>query len=336
MKKKTGVLLINLGTPNSSQTSDVRQYLRQFLMDRRVIDIPFWKRFLLINLIIAPFRSPKSAKEYQRLWTKEGSPLLTNSQNAAKALQKELGDDYFVVLGMRYQNPSIESVIHQLKKQDVERIIVLPLFPQYASSSTGSALEEVMRIVKKDLLIPNINFIDSYPSNSKMLDAYIDIANKHKKERNFDHILFSFHGLPERHLKKENTNCQMGTCCDSLQANNRLCYRAQCFETARNLIKKMQIPEGDYTISFQSRLGKTPWIKPYTDEVIVKLAQAGKKNILAFSPSFVADCLETTIEMGETYLELFQEHGGEHLQLVESLNEHPLWIEALKEMILSK
>lgn len=335
MKKKTGVLLINLGTPNSSKTSDVRKYLREFLMDRRVIDIPFWKRFLLINLIIAPFRSPKSAKEYHRLWTKEGSPLLIHSQNAAEKLQKELGDDFVVILGMRYQNPSIESALEQIKKQAVERIIALPLFPQYASSSTGSAFEEVMRVAKKDLLIPNFDFIDSYPSNQKMLDTYIEIANRHKKERDFDHILFSFHGLPERHLRKENNNCQMNACCDSLHAKNRLCYRAQCFETARQLIKKMQLKEGDYTISFQSRLGKTPWIKPYTDEVIVKLAEKGKKKILAFSPSFVADCLETSIEMSETYQELFQKHGGEYLQLVESLNSEPRWIEALKEMVFS-
>lgn len=336
MQKKTGVLLINLGTPKSSKTADVRRYLRQFLMDRRVIDIPFWNRFLLVNLIIAPFRSPKSAKEYQRLWTKEGSPLLIHSQNAAKKLQKELGDKYVVVLGMRYQSPSIELALQQIKNQSVEQIIVLPLFPQYASSSTGSAFEEVMRIAKQELLIPSFRFIDSYPSNQKMIDAFVEIANKHRKKQNFDHIIFSFHGLPERHLQKENKNCQMNTCCDSLHAGNRLCYRAQCFETARHLVRKLQIQEGDYTICFQSRLGKTVWIKPYTDEIIVQLAKEGKKKILAFSPAFAADCLETTIEISETYHELFKKNGGEHLQLVESLNEHPLWIEALKEMILEK
>lgn len=334
---KTGVLLVNLGTPDSPNTSDVRKYLRQFLMDGRVIDIPFIFRWLLVQLIIAPFRAPKSAKVYKEVWTEQGSPLLFNSVGVSKLLQEALGDNYVVELAMRYQSPSIESVMERMQKQHFEKIIVLPLFPQYASASTGSAHEEVMRIFSSWQVIPQIVMIDNYPDNPKMIKTYAEIGRKYIADGNFDHFIFSYHGLPERQIRKGDCTgkCLSETCCNKLEDWNRLCYRGQCYETSRLLAAELGLNETQYSVSFQSRLGNDPWIKPYTDKVIEELVkEKGKKRILTFSPSFVADCLETTIEIGEEYKELFEEAGGEHWQLVESLNMHPLWVETLKDMVL--
>ncbi len=331
----TAVLLVNLGTPDSPKTPDVRKYLRQFLMDGRVIDIPYWQRFLLINGIIAPFRAPKSAKEYQKLWTERGSPLLFHSQDAAELLQKALGKDYMVRLGMRYQSPSIESALNELLAASPQKLIVLPMFPQYASSTTGSAHEEVMRLLNKRLLIPQVHFIDHYPEHQRFIEAFSTITQSYLEQDDYDHVLFTYHGLPERHLKKENNACIYGTCCNTLTPQNRLCYRAQCYATTRRMVEKLGLKEGSYTVSFQSRLGKNPWIKPYTDLIIDELAAKGIKRVLALSPSFTSDCLETVIEIGETYNEQFVEKGGERWQLVPCLNTHPLWIQALKELTYS-
>lgn len=334
MQLKTGVLLVNLGTPDSPSVPDVRKYLREFLMDGRVIDINPISRFLLVNLIIAPFRATKSAKIYKKLWTERGSPLMFHGAELADLLQKELGDEYVVALGMRYQNPSIESALEKLKSQSIKKIIVVPLFPQYASASTGSAHEEVMRIISQWQLIPQIAMIDSYPSNPEMIQTFADLGKKYMETNQFDHFIFTYHGLPQRQLRKADSRCLTAGCCDEFSEKNRLCYRAQCVETTRHLAKALDLKEDDFTISFQSRLGKTPWIKPYTDEMIEELVKNGKKNILVFAPSFVADCLETTIEIGEEYKELFEEKGGKHWQMVESLNVQPRWVNALKEMVL--
>jgi ferrochelatase len=334
MKLKTGILLVNLGTPDSPSVADVRKYLREFLMDGRVIDINPIGRFFLVNGIIAPFRAPKSAKTYKELWTPKGSPLMFYGIELAELLQKALGEDYVVALGMRYQNPSIESALEKLKSQAIHKIIVLPLFPQYASATTGSVHQEVMRIVSKWQLIPQLVMIDSYPNLPEMIQTFAELGEKYRKEHHFDHIIFTYHGLPQRQLKKADSRCLTNGCCDVFSEKNRLCYRAQCVETSRQLAKALALKEGDYTISFQSRLGNDPWIQPYTDETIERLVKEGKKKILVFTPSFVADCLETTIEVGEEYKELFEEKGGEHWQMVESLNVHPRWVNALKEMVL--
>jgi protoporphyrin/coproporphyrin ferrochelatase len=333
--KKRGVLLINLGTPDSPKTPDVRKYLREFLMDRRVIDIPYANRFLLINLIIAPFRAPKSAKIYHELWNEKGSPLLYYSVELTQLLQESLGKDYVVSLGMRYQSPSIESALEVFKDKGFDEIIVIPLFPQYASASTGSAVELTMELMKKWELIPSVKFINTYADHEMFIKAFAEIGKKYLEEDNYDHILFSYHGLPERQILKSSVQnyCKLGDCCSVYHSKNRYCYRAQCFETTRLLAQALGLSEDKYTIAFQSRLGKTPWIKPYSDEVIESLAKKGVKKILAFSPSFVADCLETTIEIGVEYDELFKEHGGEKIKLVESLNVHPLWVECLKHFV---
>ena len=336
-KAKQGVLLINLGTPDSPATSDVRKYLREFLMDRRVIDIPFINRYLLINLIIAPFRAPKSAKIYKELWEEKGSPLKTIGFEVKDLLQKSLGSEYQVELGMRYQSPSIATALENLKNKGLSKITVIPLYPQYASASTGSSLEEVMNIIKDWEIIPELKLISEFSGNEKMISIFAKTSKKYSSAVKYDHFIFSYHGLPERQILKGSCNsyCKLGSCCNSFNSLNRFCYRAQCFNTSRILAKQLGLTESDYTVSFQSRLGKTPWIKPYTDEMIKELAAKGKKKILCFSPSFVADCLETTIEIGEEYKELFLKEGGEVWQLVESLNTDPEWIECLSEMVLS-
>ena len=333
MQTKIGVLLVNLGTPDSPSVSDVRKYLREFLMDGRVIDINAIARFALVNFIIAPFRAPKSAKTYQELWTEKGSPLMFYGVELADLLQKSLGDSYVVALGMRYQNPSIESALEKLKSQAIRKIIVLPLFPQYASATTGSVHEEVMRIIRKWQLIPQIQMIDSYANNAEMIATFAEISEKYRKQHHFDHVIFTYHGLPQRQLRKADDRCLTSGCCDIYSEKNRLCYRAQCVETSRQLANVLGLTERDYTISFQSRLGRDPWIQPYTDATIEKLIKEGKQNILVFTPSFVADCLETTIEVGEEYKELFEKKGGKHWQMVESLNLHPRWVNALKSIV---
>ncbi len=335
MKLKTGVLLVNLGTPNSPSVPNVRRYLRQFLMDGRVIDINPIGRFLLVNGIIAPFRAPKSAKTYRELWTDKGSPLLFYGEELAGLLQEALGEDYVVSLGMRYQNPSIATALEKLNKQSIKKIIVLPLFPQYASATTGSVHQEVMRIVSKWQLIPQLVMIDSYPAHPEMIATFAELGKKYMNQHPFDHFIFTYHGLPQRQLKKADARCISNGCCDTYSEKNRLCYRAQCVETSRQLAKALGIEEKDYSISFQSRLGSDPWIQPYTDATIERLVKEGKKSILVFTPSFVADCLETTIEVGEEYKELFEEKGGKHWQMVESLNTHPRWVKTLKDIVLN-
>ena len=337
-KSKTAVFLINLGTPDSPNTPDVRKYLRQFLMDRRVIDIPWFNRWMLINMIIAPFRAPKSAHEYKKLWTEKGSPLMFHGVAVKELLQQALGDNYKVVLGMRYQNPSIESVAKELEGKGYNKVIVIPLFPQYASASTGSAVEEALRVLGKWEITPHIEVISKFFDHPLFIKAFAEIGRKYLEQRKWDHIIFSYHGIPERQIIKASVGdqCKLGTCCQVYGSRNEYCYRAQCYETTRLLVKELGLAEGSYSVSFQSRLGKTPWIKPYTDHNIEELGKDRKKSILFYSPSFIADCLETTIEGGEEYKELFKEYGGKDWQLIESLNTHPTWIECLKDMVLSK
>lgn len=335
---KTGVLLINLGTPDSPKVSDVRKYLSEFLNDPRVIDINPIGRFLLVNGIIVPFRASKSAKLYQHIWTKEGSPLLTNSIKVKNLLQQSLGDDFVVELGMRYQSPAMETALNNLREAQVKKIIMIPLYPQYASSSTGSSVEEALRIIGKWEVTPSIEIISKFYDNPDFIDALVEAAKKYNQD-DYDYFIFSYHGLPERHIMKGSAHygantCNLGSCCDSITKNNHYCYRANCFETTRQLVKRLNIPEGKYESTFQSRLNDK-WIKPYSDKVIKQKAIEGKKRMLVFSPAFVADCLETIYEIGTEYNEIFKKHGGEKITLVDSLNDHPKWIEALKKMVLN-
>lgn len=329
---KKGIFLVNLGTPDSPEVSDVRKYLDQFLMDERVIDVNPIKRTLLVKGIIVPFRSPNSSKIYKKVWTENGSPLLYYGLKLKDLLQQKLGDEYVVELGMRYQSPSIESALAKLRAQNLDSIKVIPLFPQYASASTGSVYQKVMEIVSKWLTVPNVSFINSFHDNEGMIDVFVENALKYHPET-FDHVIFSFHGLPQRQMLKSDysgSHClKKQDCCAQLTEVNKYCYSAQCHDTAKLIAEKLNLPKEKYTISFQSRLGKEPWIQPFTPDIIHNQAKKGAKRLLVFSPAFVADCLETIYEIGEEYNDEFKALGGEKVQLVESLNDNPKWIEAL-------
>ena len=333
---KKGILLVNLGTPDSPEVSDVRTYLDEFLMDERVIDINAFQRTLLVKGIIVPFRSPKTSKLYKEIWDENGSPLLYYSKIQAAMLQEKLGEEYQVELAMRYQNPSIASGLDRLKAGLVESIQVIPLFPQYASASTGSVIQKVMELVSKWQTVPPISFINSFHDNELMIDTFAENAQKYQPE-SYDQILFSFHGLPERQLKKcdhTGQHClKKDDCCSTLTDVNKFCYSAQCHDTARLIAKRLNIPAEKYSVCFQSRLGKEPWVQPYTSDVLKELAEKGKKRLLVFCPAFVADCLETLYEVSVEYHEEFRALGGEEVQLVASLNDDPKFIEALVEMV---
>ncbi len=334
MKRKKGLLVVNLGTPDAPSRGAVYRYLKEFLTDGRVIDYPWLPRNLLVRGIIAPFRSGSSAKLYQRLWTPEGSPLKIYGYEVVDELRKIM-PDYIIELGMRYQNPSMESAIDKLLEQNVTDIVVFPMFPQYASATTGSVHEEVMRILKKKQNIPNVNLINSYHDHPAIIDVFAKNAQQFDL-KSYDHFIFSFHGIPQRQLRKADScnHClKKENCCWTLSQDNQFCYSAQCHGTAQAIADKLGFTKDQYTISFQSRLGPEQWTQPYTSKIIEEQLEHGHKKLLVFSPAFVSDCLETTIEIGYEYKEEFLEDGGEVLDLVPSLNADPKWINAIKDIV---
>jgi ferrochelatase len=335
---KTGVLLVNLGTPDQPVRSAVYRYLKEFLLDRRVIDIPAIPRNILVRGIIAPFRSGSSAKLYKEVWTEKGSPLLLYGLRLKELIAERLGDDFKVALGMRYQNPSIKSALDELLDAQVDEVIVLPLFPQYASATSGSVIDEVMRIMRKDDTILPVKFVNSFYDNEKMIKVFAKNARKFDLE-SYDQILFSYHGLPQRQLRKGDrtkSHClKVENCCSNICDSNKFCYSAQCHATTALIAKELGLHEDQYETCFQSRLGKDPWTQPYTINLIEEVAKNDGKRILVFSPAFVADCLETLVEISVEYQEEFEEMGGEQVDLVASLNDDPDWIEAVEEIIKS-
>ena len=337
MTKKTAVLLINLGTPDSPSVSDVRKYLTEFLNDSRVIDIPYLLRKILVNLIIVPFRAPKSAKIYKELWDgSEGiSPLLKHSKSVASHLQNRL-EKANIFLAMRYGNPSLDMILEEIRKQNFDEIIILPLFPQYASASSGSAIEKAMNIIRNWYVIPSVKIINQFYDETLFIDSIIERANKYNLA-DFDHILFSYHGLPVRQVDKvyEDKRCDNHHCEDEINEENKYCYKATCFATTRLIVERLGIAADQYTVCFQSRLDKK-WLEPFSDKIVESLAKKGAKKLLVFSPAFVSDCLETVIEIGTEYQEIFEKNGGEKVQLVESLNDHPMFIDCLEKLILER
>ena len=331
--KKTAVLLINLGTPDEPKVNAVRRYLSEFLNDRRVIDIPLVLQKILVNLIIVPFRAPKSTKLYERLWTEKGSPLLYYSVSVEKELQKKLASKADVYLAMRYGNPSISKALSTIKNGNYDRLVILPLFPQYASSTNGTAIQAVIDQIRKWNTIPEINAINQFYDHPAFLDAFAERIQSYQPE-NYDHVVFSYHGLPNRHLEKNHPNESIQTCnCEnSLPEFGKFCYKAACYQTTRELVKRLNLPKEKYSVSFQSRLSNN-WMTPFTDKNLIDRAKQGNKNILVTAPAFVSDCLETTVEIGWEYKELFMKNGGDNLQMVESLNDSPQWIEALEEIL---
>jgi len=330
---KTAVLLINLGTPDSPNTGDVRKYLSEFLNDSRVIDLPWMGRKLLVNLIIVPFRSPKSAALYKEVWTPVGSPLLINTKKFRDALQTRLGESYIVEMGMRYGNPAMNDALERIKQMQPERVILLPLYPQYASSTTGSALQKAIKIISNWKQIPDVKTIHHFHNHPGFIEAFVQRIKQYKHQ-NYDHIIMSYHGLPLSQVNEAHvgTDCKALGCTEKRDDENNYCYLASCYETSRLLAEKLKIQKQDYTVCFQSRLSKN-WTKPFTDEVMVELAKTGKNRLLVISPAFVTDCLETLHELGQELKNDFEQSVGGQLTLVRSLNNLPLWVDVMAGII---
>jgi len=335
--KRTGVLLIQLGTPDSPKTTDVRRYLSEFLNDPRVIDLPWLGRMLLVNGIIVPFRAPKSAKVYKELWEFGNgvSPLITHTENVTKKLQERFNiEEVDINYAMRYQNPSMYDVMEEMRKKNYEQIIILPLFPQYASATTGSAVDLAMKIIRQWWVIPEVKFVSQFYDSEGYIDSIVQQAKKFDLNE-YEHVMFSFHGLPDRHVDKvyEGSDlCKDQPCETEVNDENKFCYKATCYATSRSIAEKLNISEDKYTVCFQSRLDKK-WLTPFADDVVIEQAKKGTKKILAFSPAFVADCLETVIEIGDEYQEIFEESGGEKIQLVPSSNDHDRFVDGLEQLV---
>ena len=334
--KKTGVLLIQLGTPDSPKVNDVRRYLSEFLNDPRVIDLPWLGRKMLVNGIIVPFRAPKSAKLYKDLWEYGNgvSPLITHTENVRQKLQARFGEDVHMHVAMRYQNPSMYDVIASMNKEHYDHIIILPLFPQYASASSGSAIELAMKLISNWWVIPQISVINQFWDNEGYIDSIIE-RSKQFNLADYDHVLFSYHGLPERHVDKvyEGSDlCADQPCEIEVNEKNKFCYKATSYATTRLIADKLGLKSEDYTVCFQSRLDKK-WLMPFSDKVVEEQGIKGAQKLLVFSPAFVSDCLETVIEIGTEYQEIFEKNGGEKVQLVPSSNDHDRFIDGLEELI---
>lgn len=330
---KKAILLVNTGTPDAPTVKEVRKYLFHFLNDPRVIDLPWLTRKLLVNLIIVPFRSPKSAGLYRKIWTREGSPLLLHTLTLRDKLQTKLAENFDVFVAMRYGNPSIKKAIDEIGRSNYRELIVVPLFPQYASSTTGSIVDAVKCEAEKCKL--EVRFVEQFYKHPAFINAFASKIEVYKPAV-YDHVVFSYHGLPNRHLDKSHPgishkNC---TCEHRMPTHGSHCYKATCYETTRLLALKLGLKPENYTVAFQSRLSNN-WMTPFTDHVLKDLAQKGVKKVLVTAPAFVADCLETTLELGVEYRELFIESGGTELCLVESLNADDKWVKALAEIIIT-
>ncbi|MCH9684092.1 MAG: ferrochelatase [Deltaproteobacteria bacterium] len=332
MNQRIGLLLVNLGTPDAPRAPEVRRYLRQFLNDPRVIDINPVGRWLLLNLIILPFRPAKSAEAYTKIWGERGSPLLMHGQDLRKAVAERM-PTLEVELAMRYGNPDIAAALDRLHDAGCDHIVVLPLYPQYAASSTGSSVELVYREAAQRWNTPFITVVPPFYDDLRFIEAFAQVAQPVLDDLSPDHVLMSFHGLPERHMHKSDpsgAHClKVDDCCSTIGPHNRNCYRAQCYATAHSLAGRLGIEADAWSVGFQSRLGRTPWIKPYTDEMLPKLVERGVHKLAVMCPAFVADCLETLEEIGMRAEEDFKAAGGKQLVLVPSLNSHPAWVDAV-------
>ena len=334
MKYKKALLIINLGTPDDPSYFSVFKFLKEFLSDPRVVDIPRMFRILLENLIICPFRSFSSSKVYSQMWKANNneSPIKTNTEKLIQKLQNKL-PKYDVYSAMRYQNPSIKDTLSEILLTNPDEIIIFPSFPQYASSTTGSVYEEVFNILSKEWVIPKIKFINQFFNNDLFIDAWIEKISDFDLS-NYEKIIFSYHGLPDTQVDKvyNEGKCIDQNCDKEFNDINKFCYKASCYETTRLITSKLNLNEDQYVTAFQSRLTKK-WLTPFTDEVIEDYAKNNIKNILVIAPAFTTDNLETLIEIGDEYVELFNENGGDKLDFVSSLNDSDKWVDAIIDIM---
>lgn len=327
-----GVLLINLGSPDQCNPGSVRRYLRQFLNDPRVVALSWFIRWPLVNLLIIPFRYQNTTHAYSQIWGETGSPLIMHTRLLADAVAEKLGDEYRVVYGMRYGSPAISEAVTSLK--GCESITVVPLFPQYSSAATGSVIEAVYRELASQWNMPSLRMIGDFYGNQGFIKACSSMIQPYLIKDKPDLILFSYHGLPESHITMSECQaaCDHLSACPLINGRNRFCYRAQCYETTRLITENLGLQLTDYAVSFQSRLGRTPWIKPYTDLLLNELVQKGVKRLAVVCPSFVSDCLETLEEINIRARLQWQSLGGTEFIYIPCVNESPVWVEALSSI----
>jgi ferrochelatase len=335
---KRGIILMNLGSPDSTKVKDVRRYLDEFLMDERVIDYPYLFRFLLVKGIIVPFRASKSAKAYESIWAKEGSPLIVLTKQLQKSLQSQIDEP--VEVAMRYGNPTPDNAYNLLLKKnpELEEVILMPLYPHYAMSSYETAVEYMKEVHKKNKYPFKLTAIKPYYNNEDYIDA-LCASIKPYLEQDFDKLLFSYHGVPERHILKGDItgkHClKRPDCCETGSPAHEYCYRHQCFQTTSLVTAALQIPKEKFGLSFQSRLGKDKWLTPYTAQRLSELPGEGVKKLLVVCPAFVSDCLETLEEIAEQGKKIFLHAGGASFTMIPCLNTHPLWVSAIAKWIKS-
>ena len=330
-----GVLLVNLGSPDSPSVTDVRNYLNEFLMDKNVIDLPWLIRRLILNLFILPTRPAKSAEAYQSIWTEQGSPLLVNSNQCTAQLKKQT--NVTVELAMRYGKPEIATALKRLAQQPgIEEILLFPLYPHYAMSSVKTVIERTRTLMKELRINLPLQVHPVFYDNDSYIDALVQSA-KPWLTKTYDHLVFSYHGVPERHIRKDDptgNHClKKRNCCQKTSLAHKTCYRHQVYQTTEAFVQKAEIPVDKYSVGFQSRLGRDKWLEPNTLDVIKQLAAQGAKKILVICPSFVSDCLETLEEIGIGAREEFIEAGGESLEMIPCLNDHPVWINVLQQWV---
>lgn len=333
---KRAIILMNLGSPNSTEVSDVKKYLTQFLMDKRVIDSPYLVRSLIVKGMIVPFRAAKSAEAYRSVWTKDGSPLIVLTKQLQEKLQDVVAEP--VEMSMRYGNPSSEYVLEKLHAENpnLEELVLLPLYPHYAMSSYETAVEDIKCVHKKRQYKSRVVTIAPFYNNELYIEALAESIRPYV-QKDFDKILFSYHGLPERHMKKADitgSHClQVNDCCNVDSPAHAHCYRHQTFTTTKLVTEKLGLPAEKVEQTFQSRLGRDPWLTPYTAARLTQLPKEGIKKLLVVCPAFVSDCLETLEEMAIQGRESFLESGGESFELIPCLNLHPLWVKAIVKMV---
>lgn len=327
---------MNLGSPDSTEVKDVRRYLDEFLMDGRVIDSPLLLRAFLVKGIIVPFRAPKSAAAYKSIWTKDGSPLIVISKQLQQALQAQVEEP--VVLAMRYGSPAPWTAYDELleKQPDLEEVVLVPLYPHYAMSSYETAVEYAKKAHLKGKYTFKLTVVPPFYNDPAYLEALVDSIKPYLQQE-YDHILFSYHGVPERHIHKGDVtgkHClQSPDCCSVDSEAHKYCYRHQCIASTHLVAKALNIPASQYSYSFQSRLGRDEWLKPYTAARLEQMPKEGIKKLLILCPAFVSDCLETLEEIGEEGKETFLHAGGEQYTVIPCLNVHPLWVKALKSLV---
>ncbi|MBT7655773.1 MAG: ferrochelatase [Flavobacteriales bacterium] len=330
-----GVLLVNLGSPESPDPKDVKVYLDEFLMDERVIDLPSFLRTLLVRGIILNTRPKKSAKAYKKIWWKEGSPLIVLSKRLLQKMEAKV--QLPLALGMRYGNPSIQSGLQELADKGVTEVLLVPLYPQFAMATTETILVLAESLRQKHF--PQMEFTTlppfyKHPDYIRVLSQSIEESLKGKE---WEHLLFSYHGVPERHIRKSDStksHCKIdGQCCQTASPAHQFCYRHQCFETTRLVAEYLELKSDSYSTSFQSRLGLDPWLQPYTDKTVAKMAQSGVKNMAIVTPAFVSDCLETLEEIGMEAVEDFEEKGGDHLHVIPCINDREDWVNVMSRWV---